>query len=101
MTIYSLVPAVLKALHMEKHILTKEECRSVGEAGRWWFDELALMVQFRRHWRSWDGSRESCGTEELLRQLQVSVYALYVTFCGVSETVQHQASPSTHVYHQQ
>ena len=38
------MPAVLKALHIEKHILTEEECRRVGEAGRWWFDELALVV---------------------------------------------------------
>ena len=63
MTIYSLVPAVLKALHMEKHILTKEECRSVGEAGRWWFDELALVVVVK-----------SCGavqkTLEVLRRFQ-------------------------------
>ena len=100
MTIYSLVPAVLKALHMEKHILTKEECRSVGEAGQGAGGLMSLP--------SWCSSEDTGGvgrvvacTEELLRQLQVSVYALYVTFCGVSETVQHQASPSTHVYLQQ
>lgn len=44
MTNSSLLSAVLKALHVEKHILTEEECRRVGEAGRWWFDELALVV---------------------------------------------------------
>ena len=36
--------AVLQALHLEKCILTKEECRSVEEAGSWWDDELALTV---------------------------------------------------------
>ena len=29
---------------MVKHILNKEECRSVGKAGDWWDDELAVAI---------------------------------------------------------
>ena len=39
-----LVCAVLKTLHFVKRILNEEECRSVGEAGRWWDDELAVVI---------------------------------------------------------
>ena len=39
-----LVCAVLKTLHSVKHILNEEECRSVGNAGDWWDDELAVVV---------------------------------------------------------
>ena len=39
-----LVCAVLRTLHTVKHILNKEECRSVGEAGAWWDDELAVVI---------------------------------------------------------
>ena len=39
-----LVCAVLKTLHSVKSILNEEECRSVGEAGRWWDDELAVVI---------------------------------------------------------
>ena len=36
--------AVLKAVHAVKHILNEEECRSVGKAGHWWPDELAVVI---------------------------------------------------------
>ena len=36
--------AVLESLHLDKHILNEEECRSVGEAGIWWDDELAVVI---------------------------------------------------------
>ena len=39
-----LVCAVLKTLHSVKNILNKEECRSVGEAGVWCDDELAVVL---------------------------------------------------------
>ena len=39
-----LVCAVLKTLHSVKSILNEEECRSVGEAGVWWYDELAVIL---------------------------------------------------------
>ena len=39
-----LVCAVLKYLHSVKHILNEEECRSVGKAGFWWNDELAVVI---------------------------------------------------------
>ena len=39
-----LVCAVLKTLHSVKSILDEEECRSVGEAGVWWRDELAVVL---------------------------------------------------------
>ena len=39
-----LVCAVLKTLHSAKSILNEEECRSVGEAGNWWDDELAVAL---------------------------------------------------------
>ena len=39
-----LVCAVLKTLHSVKSILNEEECRSVGEAGVWWDDELAVIL---------------------------------------------------------
>ena len=39
-----LVYAVLKTLHSVKSILNEEECRSVGEAGIWWCDELAVIL---------------------------------------------------------
>ena len=39
-----LLCAVLKTLHSVKHILNEEECRSVGEAGQWWEDELAVVI---------------------------------------------------------
>ena len=35
---------MLKTLHSVKHILNEEECRSVGKAGRWWDDELAVVI---------------------------------------------------------
>ena len=34
----------LKNLHLLKHILNEEECRSVGKAGDWWDDELAVAI---------------------------------------------------------
>ena len=39
-----LVCAVLKTLHSVKSILNEEECRSVGEAGLRWYDELAVIL---------------------------------------------------------
>ena len=36
--------AVLESLHLDKHILNEEECRSVGKAGVWWNDELAVVI---------------------------------------------------------
>ena len=39
-----LVCTVLKTLHSVKHILNEEECRSVGKAGSWWDDELAVVI---------------------------------------------------------
>ena len=39
-----LVCAVLKTLHSVKHILNEKECRSVGTAGVWWGDELAVVI---------------------------------------------------------
>ena len=39
-----LVCAVLKTLHSVKNILNEEECRSVGEAGVWCDDELAVVL---------------------------------------------------------
>ena len=39
-----LVCAVLKTLHCVKHILNEEECRSVGKAGDWWREELAVVI---------------------------------------------------------
>ena len=36
--------AVLKTLHYDKHILNEEECKSVGKAGLWWDDELAIVI---------------------------------------------------------
>ena len=39
-----LLCAVLKTLHTVKNILNEEECRSVGEAGKWWDDELAVVI---------------------------------------------------------
>jgi len=35
---------VLKTLHCVKHILNEEECRSVGKAGVYWDDELAVVI---------------------------------------------------------
>ena len=35
---------VLKTLHSVKHILNKEECRSIGEGSSWWDDELAVVI---------------------------------------------------------
>ena len=35
---------MLKTLHFVKHILNEEECRSVGKAGVWWDDELAVVI---------------------------------------------------------
>ena len=39
-----LVCAGLKTLHLVKHILNEVECRSVGKAGVWWNDELAVTI---------------------------------------------------------
>ena len=39
-----LVCTVLKTLHLEKSILNEEQCRSAGEAGFWWDDELAVIL---------------------------------------------------------
>ena len=39
-----LVCAVLKTLHSVKSILNEEECRSVGEVGYFWYDELAVIL---------------------------------------------------------
>ena len=36
--------AGLNNLHSVKHILNKEECRSVKNAGLWWDDELAVAI---------------------------------------------------------
>ena len=35
---------MLKTLHTVKHILNEEECREVGKAGDWWYDELAVVT---------------------------------------------------------
>ena len=42
-----LVCAVLKTLHVEKDFITEEECRRVGEAGEWWFKELACTIALK------------------------------------------------------
>ena len=34
----------MNTLHYVKHILNEEECRSVGKAGAWWNDELAVVI---------------------------------------------------------
>ena len=39
-----LVCAGLETLHLIKHIINEEECRSVGKAGDWWDDELAMTI---------------------------------------------------------
>ena len=39
-----LVCAVLKTLHVEKDIITEEECRRVGEAEGWWDEELVRTI---------------------------------------------------------
>ena len=39
-----LVCAVLKTLHSVKCILNEEECRSVGKASYWWWDELPVVI---------------------------------------------------------
>ena len=39
-----LVCAVLKTLHVEKDLITEEECRRVSEAEYRWFDELACTI---------------------------------------------------------
>ena len=39
-----LVCAGLRTLHTVKHSLNEEECRSVGKAGLWWRDELAVVI---------------------------------------------------------
>ena len=36
--------AVLWTLHSVKHIINEEECRSVGKAGDWWEEELAVVI---------------------------------------------------------
>ena len=36
--------AVLESLHLDKHILNEEECRSVGKARVWWDAELAVVI---------------------------------------------------------
>ena len=36
--------AVLRTLHCVKHIINEEECKSVGKAGLWWDDELAVVI---------------------------------------------------------
>ena len=41
-----LVYAVMKTLHLEKNILTEEECERVGEAGFWWY-ELVLTISVK------------------------------------------------------
>ena len=46
---------------MEKHILTGEECRRIGEAGRSWFDELALTV----------GVKSPDAVQKTLKELEV------------------------------
>ena len=38
---------MLKTLHFVKHILNEEECRSVGKAGVWWDDELAVVIALK------------------------------------------------------
>ena len=35
---------MLQTLHSVKHILNEEECRSVGQAKGWWWDELAVVI---------------------------------------------------------
>ena len=60
-----LVCAVLKTLHLEKSILNEEQCRSVGEAGVWWCDELAVILATKPP----DVVQESLGVlEEILGQ---------------------------------
>ena len=40
----TLVHADLKTLHVVKHILNEDECRSIGQAKNWWDDELAIAI---------------------------------------------------------
>ena len=42
-----LVCAVLKTLHCVKDILNEEECRSLGKAGDWWQEELAVVIALK------------------------------------------------------
>ena len=35
---------MLNTLHSVKHILNEEECRSVGKARVWWWNELAVVI---------------------------------------------------------
>ena len=39
-----LVCAGLKTLHLGTCILNEVECRSVGEAGLWWKEDLAIAI---------------------------------------------------------
>ena len=34
---------------MVKHVLNEEECRSIGNAGGWWKDELAVTIAVKPH----------------------------------------------------
>ena len=38
---------MLKTLHVKKDFITKEECRRVGEARLWWFEELARTAALK------------------------------------------------------
>ena len=39
-----LVCAVLNTLHLEKDVITEEECRRVSGARSWWCDELVRTI---------------------------------------------------------
>ena len=39
-----LVCAVLKILHLDKHILNEEDCTSIGKAGVWWYNDIAVVL---------------------------------------------------------
>ena len=55
-----LVCAVLRILHSNKHILNEEECRSVGKAGIWWQDELAVVIVVKGAVQETLGVLEEC-----------------------------------------
>ena len=82
-----LVCAVLKTLHFVKSILNEEQCRSVGEAGYFWDDELAVALAAKPP----DVVHETLGVlKEILGQWWYSIAAKKITskLCCISHFVQ-------------
>ena len=61
---------MLKTLHSVKHILNEEECRSVGNAGHWWDDELAVVI----------ATKPPGAVQETLGVLQVNEEEIWYSF---------------------